>query len=343
MKIKIPIIILSLLISASCEDSFNLVDSVDGPDGIALAISPVSATIVVDTSMTFAASGGVAPYTFFLSDDSAGQIDEEAGLYTAPSSVGSGTIYVEDSYGARANATVTIISPPDYTVHLGNITSLYNVAGTGFSGTFTVENISPTDGNTVITWVVSVYDVIDITTIQIDDGAFWAVNGSSVSDPMFFSGTWPGSGEFWIRVSVSAEDDIVSINNSEISSNFVISEPDIDYTVDFSPIVQGTEAVGGLISESFTVENRGVNDGSDSVFWIAYISDAETLGAGTDRVIDAGFISPLPAGTVSSDIAFSGYWTAAGDQYLIVSVFADDETGSDYSNETASALYVILP
>ena len=75
----------------------------------ALAISPLTQTVVVNATLSYSASGGTGPYTY-AKIAGTGTIDSTTGIYTAPSSAGSATIEVTDSTGATASTTVTIVA-----------------------------------------------------------------------------------------------------------------------------------------------------------------------------------------------------------------------------------------
>lgn len=74
----------------------------------ALSISPTSATLAINATQNFTATGGVAPYVF--SRTGGGTIAD--GLYTAPSSATTATVTVTDSLGNTSNASVTVQDPP---------------------------------------------------------------------------------------------------------------------------------------------------------------------------------------------------------------------------------------
>ncbi|MCK5198988.1 MAG: hypothetical protein KAR21_11590, partial [Spirochaetales bacterium] len=53
-----------MLALVSCPQPFNLIESLDGPEGLSLSISPESAQVVITESITITAEGGAPPYIF---------------------------------------------------------------------------------------------------------------------------------------------------------------------------------------------------------------------------------------------------------------------------------------
>ncbi len=94
-------------------DSFDFYGLLSGtgshsPSGAALAISPLSATLSVSASCTFTASGGTPPYRFSVVSG-AGAIDQDTGVYTAPTTPSTDTVAVSDAAGATAEARATSV------------------------------------------------------------------------------------------------------------------------------------------------------------------------------------------------------------------------------------------
>jgi hypothetical protein len=106
----ITLICLSTFFLGNCDDFIftDLLDSSNRLSSGPLSISPISATVAVDSQFTFSASGGDPPYSFSIVAGS-GTINESSGLYTAPSTAGMDTIQVTDSAGATSEAKVVYI------------------------------------------------------------------------------------------------------------------------------------------------------------------------------------------------------------------------------------------
>lgn len=101
-----------------CLFVFSCVKSADG--GFApgetkvistLMISPTVASLNVNTSFTFSASGGLVPYTFSI-QSGGGNINSSSGSYTAPAAAGSAVVKVTDALGAIATTNITINALP---------------------------------------------------------------------------------------------------------------------------------------------------------------------------------------------------------------------------------------
>lgn len=343
---KIAILIMISISFLTCDSAVNLVDSVDGPDGVALSLSPVNGTIVISSSITFTAAGGVAPYVFSVSADSLGTINSETGVYTAPSVVGTETVIVTDSYGASANALLEIISPPDYSAVISPTVTSSLISGNAFTGSFQITNSTATGGSEIIYWTLymSTDQILDAGTDPIaDTGNLSALSGNSTSSAQPVSGIWPSVGNYFLILSITAGDDLVSGNNTAVSTAaYTVVAPDIDYSVSFSPVPTGSELTGGPVSETFTLTNGGTFNGSDRVYWTAYLSSDALPDAG-DSVLDAGSLSALASGVTSSPVSFTGNWPdTSGTYYLIVSVSAGDDTvpGNDYTGSSAYTVSV---
>jgi len=81
------------------------------PPTSTITLSPNPATVVINGTITFTASGGGSPYTFVLLNGS-GTIDSITGTYTAPSATGSATVRVYDSTGLFADSAITVTAIP---------------------------------------------------------------------------------------------------------------------------------------------------------------------------------------------------------------------------------------
>ena len=426
------LVLLILLVAGSCTQPFNLVESLDGPDGIPLTISPGTAQVAIDTSISLSAAGGIPPYQYSLISGT-GSVDSLTGLYTAPSSAGTAVVQAADSYGATAVADIEVIfgtgisalaiSPSTIGIYTGGSVSFaasggtppysYTVSagignvdpGTGFyqapgstgsatitvtdsavpsntdsasvtvsdiqtnvdyeaslltdtsashagadplSGEFTVTNIGSADGTKQVSYDVflsagdAVYSADDVL---IDTGTLPAPLASSDSAVVPFSGTWPSSaGTYYFIVKVYASDDIdVLSNNTASSGSIALTDPppaDVDYRVAAASMPSGGIGVltGDSLSESFTIENIGLDSGGSTIYWTAYVSANSTLEIGTDTVIDSGTAGYLGGGGVSGNIMISGTWPQiSGIYFLIINLSAADDA-NPANDATTSAL-----
>jgi len=79
-----------------------------GPN-FGINIVPQSAQVVKGGNHTFAAIGGLTPYTYSLNDSDIGTITSPAGVFTALAIAGTATIIAVDTAGIRGTATVTVL------------------------------------------------------------------------------------------------------------------------------------------------------------------------------------------------------------------------------------------
>jgi sugar lactone lactonase YvrE len=161
-----------------------------------LSITPATATVAPCLQTTFVASGGLPPYTWFLSVNASGGSISSTGVYTAGATGGVGDVVtVLDSLGASAVAAVTV--PPALTVTgggsgpvsvaaggqvvltasggTGPYTFLLTTNGTG--GSVTAGGVY-TAGSQAGTDVVTVIDAnggTTTTTITVTSGPSWVM------------------------------------------------------------------------------------------------------------------------------------------------------------------------
>jgi hypothetical protein len=104
------VVCISVLSVTRC-DNFLFSDILEDPSaggGGPLVISPVSATLLVNTKCVFAATGGTPPLVFSL-QSGGGSVDAESGVYTAPGTPGSAVIRVRDNQGEISEAEAIYI------------------------------------------------------------------------------------------------------------------------------------------------------------------------------------------------------------------------------------------
>lgn len=115
----------------SAEDAFGVKTTPDINISL-MQISPSNKTLFIGESIQFAASGGVAPYTFVL-DSGIGNVSS-TGYYTAPGVAGTSVIKAIDAEGELAFATVSIaiqisISPTSSTINQGDTITYTGTGG----------------------------------------------------------------------------------------------------------------------------------------------------------------------------------------------------------------------
>jgi hypothetical protein len=101
---------LSAVLVTGCGNFFlsDLLDDPSAGGGGPLSISPISATLLVDTSCVFTADGGDPPYVFSV-QSGGGSIDADSGIYKAPLTPGSAIIQVRDDNGDTSEAEAIYI------------------------------------------------------------------------------------------------------------------------------------------------------------------------------------------------------------------------------------------
>lgn len=98
------------LLSCDTFDFYGLISGTETHDttGGPLAVSPLTATVIVNGTCTFTASGGTPPYRFSIVSGS-GTINAETGVYTAPAAPSSDPIQVGDAAGGTAEARAVTV------------------------------------------------------------------------------------------------------------------------------------------------------------------------------------------------------------------------------------------
>ena len=224
--LQLFMLIYFIFVLSSCNQSFTLADSLDGPEGIPLTISPMSAQVVITQSMIFTAQGGVSPYIF--SNSGLGSINSSTGVYIAPAITGSSIVQVEDSYQVIATASIEVILPSDinYTISSISVGGATAVIGSTINESFTITNIGSNNGDDDIYWIayISTDSTLEVgTDTVIDSGNISALNAGAISSAVNFNGTWTVSaGNYYILIEISAGDDIDLTNDGESSNFFVI-------------------------------------------------------------------------------------------------------------------------
>lgn len=98
----------TLLLFQNCAEQSKMQPPDDeGPDILALRISPKTPTVPVGAKLTFTSSGGTNPKTFSIVSGG-GSIGSTDGVFTAPAVTGATVVKVRDSKGLEDQTTVTI-------------------------------------------------------------------------------------------------------------------------------------------------------------------------------------------------------------------------------------------
>ena len=302
---KLSILLLLLILPLSCDQPFSLEEVLDGPEGLALAISPSTYRLVLNETLAFRAEGGVPPYAFYIESGN-GSIDELSGVYTAPASTGNSIVTVVDSKGLTAQAGIEIIagsvtssalaiSPQTISLNAGSSLSF------SASGGQTPYSYSLVSGNGSINSTTGLYTASSAAgtdTIRVADSA------GSTSDAV--------------------------ITITEILTN-------VDYAVTSVTDTSSTTVGGDPVSGTFTLNNGGSANGGKNIDWVVYASSGDTVFSTDDTIIATGTASPLGSGA-SSVVSFSGGWPAsAGTYYFIVKVSSNDDINNTANNTAASS------
>ena len=265
----LPVLFFVLFSYTACDQSFNLIDSLDGvseiiPPSIILPlnVSPSSIGLYIGTSTQFIATGGEAPYTFSMVSGAGTGSITSAGVYTAPLISNTATIQVIDNIGDSQTASITIedvLTDIDYAVSSITNTSATNIGGNPLSGEFTIANVGVSDGNQTINWDVflSNDNTFSSDDLFIESGSTVQMNAAgSIVINFSNSKVWPlTAGDYYFIVKSYAFDDITNtVNNNGSSGAIAIigAPPDnIDYQINSVPAGGTTILSGSAILENF--------------------------------------------------------------------------------------------
>ena len=305
-------LVLLALVLAGCKDfSFYGVLG-DRIDDTPLQIAPAAASVAeVSGMLSFSATGGTPPYSYsVIPGTGTGSIVASTGAFTA-GTVGSVTVRVTDSKGRTSDAAITItptgavlaISPVNVSLSLGGGLTFVASGGTP---PYTFIFTSTGSGSPTIN-VPGAGDYVAGLTPGID--------AIEVQD--FIGATAPAT------VNVSA------------------ATPTVDYSVTgFS--ISGSVKGGSLVSLStarFTLQNGGIADGVEDIYYWVYLSDDVILSSG-DTLLDADSTPALSAGP-GTNVDIDGSWPlASGTKNLFILVSAVDDINA--ANNTSSAFPVTL-
>jgi len=285
----------ALLLMMSCAQPFELKDLVDGPDGKGLIVSPVSAVLQVNGSLSMAASGGIPPYEYMVVSGDGSFVGNQ---YYAPPSPGTERIRVRDRTGRTHESVIIVenpgglalgIAPKSATVYTGQTIEFSALGGDG--------GISYTlDGN---------------------------ASGGTLTGNVYTAG--PAAGTDTVTVT-DAGGHSASATVTVVSSPVQPPQPmwNVDYLVS-GPSSGGNVTLGDQRNVIFTVKNQGTEDGTATVHWTAFLSADRVFDSG-DSEIHSGSFPGLVAGASSvPQVIQGGAWSQTGVFYIFVYLTATDE------------------
>ncbi len=212
--------------------------------------------------------------------------------------------------------------------------------GDPISGSFTVTNVGDGAGTADIVWAlwISTDAALEAGDTEASSGVLQPLQGGVETAQIDFTGTWNvASGEYYLILSIQADDDGQTGNNQQVSGPVTVSAiPVTDYA-----ITGETFPTEGIVSYEaageFRVQNLGNVAGSSVVGWEVLISEDEYLDTG-DTVLQSGTTPALAGETLSPLIDYTGTWpTTPGTYYLFIEISATDEdTGYQDNNIAAS-------
>ncbi|MCP5514617.1 MAG: hypothetical protein H7A26_04045 [Spirochaetales bacterium] len=337
---KLIFLIYAAAIFLSC-DQYSLEELVDGPDGKALSISPVSTTLQVLDSVKIETSGGIPPYSYAV----AGGGIFTGNTYTAPAAPGTAVITVEDSVNSSIKGVYTIIDSTVPVIPSGNIDYYISTppaggvgisTGSPVSAGFIVSNQGSDDGTVGVIWQAYISsDVLyDSGDTPVDSGMFGGLlSGGNSGLITIDNGNWNAEGTWYLVIRLQCTEEVNTTNNIRSSSPYFISDlSGIDYVVSNVSRTFPTVSGGSSVSETFTITNIGGEDGAMDITWTAYASLNTVPDAGEE--IGSGIITGgLDIGASMTGITAVGTWPeASGNYYLIIKSFSNDEVNQgDYA------------
>ena len=225
------------------------------------------------------------------------------------------------------------------------------IGGSNINETFTISNSGLNDGSESVYWTA--YISTDTTfddpgDTPIDSGQITALNSSQVSASISIdNGSWPSVGEttsYYLFVDVSSSDELpANVGNNTDYATFSITVPDIDYQVISITNANTPADISSAISETFSYQNSGADNGTSDVIWTAYISADQNFD-GSDTIIDSGTAGALTSGATSGAVAITSTWTAtAGIYYIFVTLSSADETNISNNNNLSGLFTITAP
>lgn len=306
--------LLLILVFASCKQGTFYAALGDQIAYTPVIIAPAAATLLLGSSLTFSASGGVPPYTYSVVSGT-GWLNGSTGIFTA-GAVGTVIVQVSDKNKITSDATLTVTPTGAFTINPAAVS--VNVNGT--------IQFAATGGTPPYKF--------SITTIG--SGSPTINSGSG----LYKSGSTLGID----KVTVT---DASAMTTATV--NVTAAATSVDYTIQSVTLPGGTGGKDILAVNTFTVQNIGVAGGSRPLSWWVYLSDSPTFDSAGAQILASGNVTVplLPPASGTTTIPITGTWPVvpvpAGEtKYLFFQIAADDDLNSS-NNFAVSLPVVILP
>jgi len=234
----------------------------------------------------------------------------------------------------------------DYVI-ISELNQSEETAGGAVSVSFRIKNIGIDDGIADIQWkaYISEDTVIGSGDMLIDSGAYQALGVNDISDEIICEGTWPASSEdcpYYVLISLESADDAEFDNNVLKSSSTTVygsERDDVDYEIVEIAEPTASSEPGSALHESFTLKNIGTDNGTEDVYWKAYLSDDSELDI-NDDIIAEGFTEALAAGA-DIEIEITANWPSASGLYYIVVELVSVEDVNQWNDSLTSNLFTV--
>jgi hypothetical protein len=162
------------------------------------------------------------------------------------------------------------------------------------------------------------------------------------SGSIAINGTWSvPEGDYWLIVTWDAPDDINSGNDQVISTvQYQVQAADVDYEINTAPIGDPDPLTGSSLTDSFCLENTGLEDGAVDIEWTAWIS-SDGIIDGSDSQLDWDIIAGgIQAGLTAGDTINGSWPETTGDYNIILEWSADDDADSS-NNEVVVGSFTV--
>ncbi len=305
----------------------------------ALAISPTTQTMLVSTTHTFSATGGVGARTFSVASG-AGTIHATTGLFSAAASAGAVTVRVTDSLGNIAQANVTVnaavsISPSSSVLVVDGTATFAGVGGVPpyafslFAGTGSVDST---------TGVYTAPSSAGSATVRVTDSLGGTANASVTVNPSLTIS--PSSRSLAVNqtFTFSGTGGVPPYSFAKVSGTGTISASTGLYTAPATPgtaIVRVTDSTGANSVASITVSVP-----------VAISPSSRTLAVGGSQTFTASNGAPPYAFSILSGAgsvnASTGVFTAGSAGTTTVRV-TDSGGGTSDATVTVNPVVSIAP